>query len=409
MPATDIGVNTTQWPIIAMGWVWFNYKGTTLIPVGGAKKDIVNPKYNGAPFGFTDQSNIATCNYTAKYQVISVRYAPPGTGLNLTPYVKFETTSGNSITTGISNTNTNSASLSASAKLSSPGGSGEITTTMTTTQSNSTSLTQTIAYEGSSSETHSPITYNKNGDATGEDGINHDFDVIRILANPLVTIVGSPTDRPIWLAQTGKIVNGQVVLGKPVYDFISVKDIKDRTSKVHNNFVKKYGFTDDDFKELLKVDPFAKPGPYYGSSDYKAYVTKPKEGSADTTNIIDTNRFEYLGSDSDYPYLQSIGTKNQTCIWTQVSSKSKEATLSYEVSVTASVTAGNPDLGYSVTVSAGASHSWEQSTSLEKTSSTAYKIEAELCPQKGKKYGTVYLYLDKVYKTFLFSFTPPSK
>jgi hypothetical protein len=330
-----------------------------------------NAKDTFAPNEFNQPS---LTSITPKYQVTAVLYAPPASAVApKSSGVIYSQTITVGTETSVTDTFSESYSTSASAKpTSSASLSIAVETADTNEISNSLSVTFGSGYTYSLSQP--TVAASSTTGTSNSNAINHDYDRFQLLLNPIVTATSDEYSSSVnWaLGFSGDTA---------IIDVISVADITQNTAAA-TYLRENYNFTDYDFRQILKLNPFAiQSSPAIDPERYKIL-------SQTVPFSPQTSSESPIGTASGY-----FETSNAT---TQISS----FTVKTEQIV---VVSGNISI-----FMAGATDKWtwtQKSTLQEKTATgqkSAYAITQPAYGYTGPQ--VVFVYLDTVFNTFLFDF-----
>ena len=323
--------------------------------------------------------NTKTGSLRPRYMVLTVVYAPPGTAgaRGASDASILDYASGSSYGTTVATTDAWKNNLSITATVSALG--------------NSASLG--FAWDvGSSSTTTVSFTKSTKDDrqvfAPGEDGIDHDNDVVYLWLNPEidVTVTGKALT---WTPTTW---------GIPAMDiqFLEVKALKKPQLLTDPSVAKsvnvspdlaarlaKYGFTAADFAQILGADPFAN-----GSTN------------------VDTTRF--VQTPYTYPYEYSDAPMRNNSQIGNVSAMGTSTTSHDSYTISASVTVGFNIGVVSASLKLSDSFNWShQSTNSSNTTATQTASFGIATPSAAWAGPTdVSVYWDNLFGTFMFGWTP---
>jgi hypothetical protein len=307
----------------------------------------------------------------AKYLVLTVVYAPPGTnGGHSSSSVSYAAGSTTGTTTSASQSFKASNSLSFEGSggfLGNGGGVG-----LSFENANSTTDSQSIEIKKSTTST-----INRTGPS--QDGINHDEDAIYLLLNPTINLAVSPSSASWLLANTSSAIqyvyvgwlNGHVPMPAPIAAALQTANI-----------------IAADYPDILARDPLA-------------------NGSA----ILDANR--YIALNTTFPYEPPYASTDPVpTITTNISDSSTSTTGSavedtYKVGLTISATGGFLDFA-KATLKDTASWEWTNKSSVSSASGTSQSASVTVGgPAFGYTGPTVLrVYVDTIYHTFAFAVVP---
>jgi hypothetical protein len=309
---------------------------------------------------------------TPKYQVTAVLYAPPASAVApKSSGVTYSQTITVGTETSVTDTFSESFSTSASAKLESLASlSIEVETADTNEISNSLSVTFGSGYTYSLSQP--TVAASSTTGSSNDNAINHDYDRFQLLLNPLVTATSDKYSSSVnWtLGCSGDTA---------IIDVISVADIT-QNSVAATYLRENYNFTDDDFQQILQLNPFA----------------------IQSSTAIDPERYKILSqtvpfspqTSPDSPIGTASGYFETSNATTQISSVTVKTEQKVGVSGDISI------------FKAGATEKWtwtQKSTLQEKTATgqkSAYAITQPAYGYTGSQ--VVFVYLDTAFNTFLF-------
>jgi len=314
-----------------------------------------------APTLFVQDLTIGTVR--PKYQVLTVVYAPPGTaGGNSSSSVVYTDSSSAGTTSSITDSVGKSVSVVAKVGNDVASAGGNFSTSNTTSDTETIDITKRDSYS---------ITVQ--GPAV--DGIDHDRDMFYLCLNPLFKLAVDQVNTTIWTPGVdGTSMNVQYVyagwLKNPGQMPASVKKALDAA-----------GLTAADYAAILAHNPYASGG------------------------AIDPDR--YMSTGQCFPYIPPYDAASAPAIETyqheNTIDRSQSRTVEVQYSVSATVTAGMPNI-WSV----------ETTTSLTMTNSNTFgtsssKTQAATVTIGGPAYGydgpvDVQVYWDTVYNTFMFAF-----
>lgn len=298
-----------------------------------------------------------TYTLSPSYFIGSVIYIPPGQGPSSIAYGSGSVT-GTTVSTTQSWTNSSTAGLS--------GGIGSITfgdsfsgSTSTSTDMQNTA-TQTTTYKG-------PAT----------NSINHDYDQIVLFlgvkVNASVDYLGNTT----WGVDFSQVAAlGFAETGYP----ISVGCLRANSTiaaaqcTATLNFLSSAGITSSDYPQILGADPFANP----------AASQTPAAG-----------RFVLIDSVN---FLPDPTTSTVAYTLNNSSTITNSSTVGYSYSVNAGISIAALKAGNTMTWT----NSSTQSNRTGSSSSSTFTLSLPSSPYSGP--STLFVYIDTIYKTFLFSF-----
>jgi hypothetical protein len=302
-----------------------------------------------------------------KFYILTVVYAPPGTkGGSSVSKVQYKQGSSTGTTVSSSSSFKNGVKVTASAKAGAATIGGEFSADNAETDS---SKMEVEKKEGSGIEGRAPNT----------DGIDHSQDLIYFLVKPQldVTINGNKVD---W-SFSGKSSVRYARAG-----WLEKPETMEPNLK--KELEGKFGFTADDYKQMLKSYPFA---------------------SGKTA--IDPGRFAYTGL--NLPYQPPAGEDEAIPTWDMVLDNATTTTTgkAYQTSAAAGVSIG-AEFGFLdiVKTKLEMSATWTWTSSNERSESDA-KSQTASFTLGGPSFGYegpigVDVYYDTLYKTFMFAFPP---
>jgi hypothetical protein len=291
------------------------------------------------------------------YFIGSVIYVPPGQGPSSITYGA-GTVTGTTVSTTQSWSNPSSAGLSIGiASITFGDGYSGSTSTSTDMQMNAT---QSTTYKGPASNS-----------------INHDYDQIVIFVGVKVTASVDYLGNVTWAADFSKIASeGFAETGYP----ISVGCLRANSTIAPSlctatvNFLNSVGIASADYASILGADPFQNPA---------------------ASQTPASSRFVLIDAVN---FLPDPTTSTVTYTVNNSSTTTNSTTTSYSYSVGA---------GVSVSIlKASDTFTWTnsstQSNRTGSTNSSAFTISLPSSPYSGP--STLYIYMDTIYKTFMFSF-----
>jgi hypothetical protein len=335
----------------------------------------------------SDSLNIAQAtNYnltgTARplYKVLALIYAPPGTnGGKASSYVEYGTTSTTGTSTSISHSYKDEVDVSVSASLKlgvvnlGAGGEFDASTTNTTTDTAEIKKTTTS-------------TIHITGPA--QDGIDHDHDLFYLWLNPRLDLTLDPENNIEWAPN----VDGQRMIIALVYvAWLKNPALMQQQAPDLARQLQSAGLTNDDFKSILSLNPFA-------SSTYLIHSS------------IDTNR--YLPTTQSFPYIPPLDQNDQPATMTETISDTVTQThtnsvqTQYEVKANVSAGIGTDSTPISATLKANGSITWTDTSTTTSTNSSTQSATVSIGgPAFGYKGASdVLVYWDCIYNSFAFAF-----
>ncbi|HTQ48536.1 MAG TPA: carboxypeptidase-like regulatory domain-containing protein [Polyangiaceae bacterium] len=317
---------------------------------------------------------------TPKFIVTNVVYAPPGSankggGSN----VDYGSSSTTGVTTSVGSSFKSDYGISASLSLSDPVALGISLASEQFTVSTSTSST---SGSQSSLDVKKATGYDLKVPGPATDGVDHDYDEIWVLLNPVVGIVAT--------GNTGHWVVGMNSRTVPQYAKVAwLKNPSSMPANVAQAFANA-GCTTADYATMLARDPFA---------DVRR-VTPPTINSEPAAP--DPTRFTLL---DEIPYepdatgpTQQYSLKNDTTATQQTTNND-----SYTVGMSFSASAGLADW-IKLSLTATSSWTWTDTSSSSNSQDQTQSASATIASPSPAYGGTVdmQIYWDGVYGTFLF-------
>jgi len=320
--------------------------------------------------------------------VLTVIYAPPGTnGGNSASSVSYAEGSSAGSTVSSSDSFKQDYKISASAEMNLDGfdttAEASVGTSGTTTNNQSTEITFTKNRE-----------INTPGPST--DDINHDNDKIYLLLNPTIKMT-------FFQTSSGQVsrVDLKMIGGKVVFYFVGWLNNHVSMPPAELHDLQNAGITPQDYPTILKADPFA---------SLQRLRIPVNQGKAIGTSPAtpDPRRFQY--TNNSFPYEPPLAAKDQqgtqkitiTHTITQTSGTSTEQ--EYSVGLNLQTSANILDL-VKATLKSENSWTWTDasasSTSNGKTESATIVVGGPAFGYQGNT-DNIDVYLDTVYKTFLF-------
>ena len=311
----------------------------------------------------------------AKYLVLTVIYAPPGTnGGHSTSSVSYQAGSTTGTTTSASQSFqvANSISFTGSAKYFGPGGSTSVSFSFSQSDTDSQSLdikkstTSTIGQSG-----------------PGQDGINHDEDEVWLLLNPTVNLAFSSVPSAAWTFS-----DSMSPITSPIqYLHVGWLNGHETMPTGVAAALQQAGVSAQDYPNILARDPFA------------------------TGAALDPTRFLLLNT--TFPYEPPLNANDPVPTVTYNVSNSSTATVGSETvdtyKVGLSITASGGFLEFAkATLKDTASWQWTNKSSHTATSGTSESASVTIGgPAYGYTGNTVMeVYFDTMYKTFAFALDP---
>ena len=312
----------------------------------------------------------------AKYVVLTVVYAPPGTspsGGHSASSVSYAEGSTTGVTTsGIKSFQT-SSSLSAEAEggLFGTGGGAGLSFTFSKSTTDSQSL-----------EIRKSKTYEIQRPGPAQDGINHDEDAIYLLLNPAIDFAFSPSSTQWMLRSTES--------SSPIVVFVGYLNGKMQIPDGVAAALKSAGISEADYPEILARDPL---------------VANP--------SAVDSPRYQYLNT--KFSYQPPANQGDPVLTWKLTINDSTTATTgtsvedSYKVGLT-HFDKGNY-LGFvSAKLTEAQSWTWTNKSSQSNASTSSQSAQLVV---GGPAFGypgptELRIYLDRIYHTFAFALVPPS-
>ena len=311
-----------------------------------------------------DSEPSATSTVRPRYLILTIVYAPPGTtGAEASSMVDY----GQESATGT--TVSSSSSFKEEYKA---------TATVNGILSGDTSLS--FGYSRNSSDSSS--LYIKKSASTDikvfgppSDGIDHNYDRIYLLLNPLVTLTVEGKQASWSLGHTGPSADIQ---------YVRVDWLKDPSKMLPGlaKRLKDFGFTPSDYAEILKRDQFA---------------------NGETT--IDSNRF--LPTSTTFPYEDPGAVMIHGLTSTETSAGSHFAQDEYTVGASYSYGVNFGIIKGSI--KAESSWTWTDSSTTSKSSTTSQSASVTVGGPSSGYAGPkdIMVYWDTVYRSFLFAPAPP--
>lgn len=418
---------TFSGPALALGQIWVGQpfgQGVASYPVGwnakGTWSKYNNANYAGPRTGVSQQDGLYFNGVyqQLKYQIYSVRYAPPGTSVNLNsnnaapPSVTYSSSSSSSVTNKVVNTFGNTDTVGFNAGVSDELNSFSLSSAFSYSYENSTESSQTATSGTVLSDT---LVY-----GNSRDGINHDYDEIWLIMNPEIdTMVSLADSSSAWFFTTPRANPNDYSRVAPIYQHATVGTFKkglNTTTRVNGKIVTIPGvqplpapynnLTQAEIKQILQQDPFADaPG-------VQPVVTIPATGPPSSA-LIDQNRYTYL---TNFPYdretdngIHNISGASFT--WDDSHYTGTEASNTYSVTVSRTGGIGVEALGDYASITSSNSFSYTNTTSHSTENSTGYALSYTIYNPSAHwpstAPSTVYVYIDKLYNTLLFSFIAP--
>lgn len=331
-----------------------------------------------------------------KYQVVSVVYAPPGTGAT----VDYSTSTGAGTTTDVSREF--SQGINFSVKV---GGSffnllKDTTTysggwTESTTHSNSMTVNKTSTLDLNVAGQESPAP---------PYGIDHDYDQIYICLNPVLGFSASASNSsvsgatPNWtLACDNRDTNAGT---EPDIISLTVAQLKNPALITNPDLLNRLarvwagpneGLTTTDFANILARDPFFNDG---------TNGTRPVSDASKTNN-----RFQQVGSVSYQPLYPGQGPQSETGSFSYetTNTQSKDSVDTYTVS-----SESDADVSFWIVIGINSSsnYTWtntvSESVNTSSGQTTSYSIPRPPSTWTGKT--QINVYQDTVYGTFFFAY-----
>jgi len=435
--------------------------GVAAVNAQGVVQNICYAYMNGIPN--TLQPQILTGSVFPKYQVLSVQYAPPGGGLNKNTAI-YSTADALGTTTSYTNAFTYGTTVTTSetSGVDILGIGGTQTSTYAAKQSSTTSSSSSIAVNNIQT-----LTSAVSGQASPEFGVSHDADIIYVWLNPVLnfTIPKSPYNNgsflyPTPVTWTGYsfnqsdpagnmdvvsvpvgMLNGDVTMSSQVYYWLSriwASPSKDGTVP---------GLTSLDYGDILNADPFAyNPYPNAKYNNYAngtknpsgvgtAYSLLPYDSTGDTsgdgryTKTIQSNgdwlSFDYawLGTSLiPAPQTYTASTANTSTVG-QGTSDTHETDYTFTGGVSFKLPAGANLFTGTLTASLADAqtwtwvNTWSSLITAATTTSAAVTIywpedltgnpyPEDFAPEYPGNLGTIDMWQDNVYGTFMFNPAP---
>jgi hypothetical protein len=213
------------------------------------------------------------------------------------------------------------------------------------------------------------------------DGINHDYDVVYLLMNPVldVTVIGNDVDWTLGVSGTTAIIQYVLV------EWLQTPSLM--PSSVYQLLVTDAGMTQDDFDAILALNPFA--------ADNTATPPSPR----------------YVPTQFSFPYepaAQGASVPTITYTLTSATTTSTTDTMSVEYTLSCTLTEGLDVEDVTDKFSEAATLTLtETSTATATTGSTQVATLTIGGPSSSYPGSTVLLaYLDTLYNTFVFAFPP---
>ena len=316
---------------------------------------------------------VATFAVHPKYFIGSVIYIPPGGGSSMT--YGFGTVLGTTVST--TSSWSKDSSVGAQTGLTLPPGDSPITFGDAFGGATAHSVDMQDSFS------HMSVTFNP----PPMDSVNHDFDQILLFrgvdVNASVDSLGNVT----WGADFSQILTkGFAETGY----FITVGCLRPNSSissdpactSLVNVLINSWGFTASDFQNIVDADPFADPNasPTPDPSRY-VFVTGFQYA------------FELAGSPVTANLTNSLDATN-----------SQTSTYTYSVSATTSASYDG------VSLKDPNSFTWTNSSTLSNKTGSANQSFTLVLAEPSMSYSgpfTLFVYMDTIYKTFMFSFVPP--
>lgn len=291
------------------------------------------------------------------YVVSSVLYMPPGPS----SFVSYGL--GSTLGTSMSTTNSWKNSRKVEAALGTPKAGASATTTFGMDWSGSNKSQVDLKYS---------ISQDMKANAAPSDKVNHNYDQILLLLGPRIDLHVFPNN-VIWTPDVSEAVP-QVVLVGWLNGSIPMPDSVKAT-------LAQYNISSKDYSEMLKTDPFG--------NDADGTI-KP-----DPVRFVLKTRIPYQPILASYSYQMDNNYSSTSTISSEVS---------YSVGLSASTDA------ILTSLKAGNTFTWSSSSSQSNSQSTSNTSKLMLTMPSNNYSGPTALcvYIDTIYKTFLFSFVSPS-
>jgi len=301
-----------------------------------------------------------------KYHILSLLYAPPGSknpdaGPNEVSYTS-ESTAGT--TNSISNSFEESASASVTVNAD-EAGSLSAGWSASKTSSDSVSITKTTTESGNITVYGS----------THEDGIDHQRDVFRLWLNPKITVTTDTLGNVEWTIG----LDDRTTQTMLTHD-VAVSVLRDPQRMSPGTRAVLAGFTIEDFNTILATNPFH------------------LQTLQDQAPVYTGNRYVECDKTVSFSYDGGVITSVSSTVSISTSQQhahSDESSIGYSVSASSSGI---------VSASVSANFTWtntSETSQEEETDQTAsYTIYPPSAEYNGR--GTIYVYWDKVFRTFLF-------
>ncbi len=318
------------------------------------------------PFDYNVRLPTAYGFVRPKYLILTLVYAPPGTAgaassAQVQSQVQYGTGSTTGATTSLSNQFKSGFDLKAEVGTMVDTASVDFNASKSTTDS---SQLQISKGELNTITVHGPTV----------DGIDHDYDLFYLLLSPDVALTADPQSAGTWEIAT------QPQDMKTVY--VQVGQIKNPPTLPMSpslaDTLKAAGLTQDDYDQILNLDPFSSGSTQIDGRRYVAQITIP------------------------YEYTQG---ENQSQNFSLTSSKTSTSTQTVEnqYGVTASASAGVQGI---FKVTATFTFEWTNTNSTSQSEQTSQSAAAVIGSPSANWTGSpdVVVYLDTVYNSFMFAF-----
>jgi hypothetical protein len=319
-----------------------------------------------------------------KYYILTVVYAPPGTnGGKASSSVNYGSgsTAGSTVSSSHSFKQSNTLSVTASAGLlgtkeDSAGFSFGLSNNQTDSQSVDIKKTQGTEI---------------NDVGPGQDGVDHDHDLIYLWLNPSVQITLFPT---VGGTGVSKVTWKPLTTGATVITYLYVGWLRNPSTIPPGELqlLQRYGITPADYPQILKADPF--------------WFKRPIE-SIQQIGAPDPKRFEQLFTTFPYepPFSATdpVPTYKFTSTYAKTTSSTSTSQTETTVGLTLQTSGGFLSL-FTLTIKDQATWTW---TNTDTTSNSTGSTESATVTVGGPAFGytgptEMAVYYDKIYKTFLF-------
>lgn len=358
------------WKCTADGWIPWPYAAGTLCTAGGQNGVCdggVIIKGQLEPEQYGQCQVVSTLRVDGKFAIAAVWYAVPGPGSSTTYSNQSQT--GTSVSTTSGTGNTFQVGVSGSTNfLGLAGGGYDISYTQAWSQSSTSKMDSLVTY-----------TVDNTMPGPGLDSLDHNYDQIVLLLGPEVVFTGYSLNgaltRLTWAIDSSRAIIYPVQVGWLNGAWGTMP------ANIAADLYAYGGITAADFPQILGADPYAydPSGAAQPAPDYFECV-------------------EQLYYIPGLPNIEGYRVSN-----TYASANTNAVSHSYTVRLALSGT------WLSQKINASDSWTWSHSSATTNTSTSSVSEQVTLRqPSAGYAGPTVvYVYVDKVYKTLMYSFLPP--